>query len=82
MINHLTTRVHGSHLLPPSLIQKVQKDVLAMNNNIVIKELNEYLKGEYMGIHAYERYIKNEQDMTKTSKQHCSKSAGSQTLLS
>jgi bacterioferritin len=33
-----------------------------MNENNVIKELNEYLKGEYMGIHAYEHYIKNAQD--------------------
>ena len=33
-----------------------------MNENNVIKELNEYLKGEYMGIHAYEHYLKNAQD--------------------
>ncbi|UOR13293.1 ferritin-like domain-containing protein [Halobacillus amylolyticus] len=32
-----------------------------MNENNVVKELNEYLKGEYMGIHAYEHYIKNTQ---------------------
>ena len=33
-----------------------------MDKNIVIKELNEYLKGEYMGIHAYEHDIKNTPD--------------------
>ncbi|UOQ92661.1 ferritin-like domain-containing protein [Halobacillus shinanisalinarum] len=33
-----------------------------MKENNVVKELNEYLKGEYMGIHAYEHYIKNAQD--------------------
>jgi len=33
-----------------------------MNEKDVVKELNAYLKGEYMGIHAYEHYIKHTQD--------------------
>ncbi|MBT2214702.1 DUF2383 domain-containing protein [Virgibacillus dakarensis] len=33
-----------------------------MNESNVVKELNEYLRGEYMGIHSYEHYIKNAQD--------------------
>ncbi|WP_068676075.1 ferritin-like domain-containing protein [Oceanobacillus sp. Castelsardo] len=28
-----------------------------MNNEVVIKELNAYLKGEYMAIHSYEQFI-------------------------
>lgn len=33
-----------------------------MNDKDVVKELNVYLKGEYMGIHAYEHYIKHTED--------------------
>jgi len=33
-----------------------------MNEKNVVKELNECLKGEYMGIHAYEHYIKHTLD--------------------
>lgn len=33
-----------------------------MNEKDVVKELNAYLKGEYMGIHAYEHYINHTQD--------------------
>ena len=33
-----------------------------MNNKHMINELNEYLKGEYMGIHAYEHYIQHAKD--------------------
>lgn len=33
-----------------------------MDKKDVITELNEYLKGEYMGIHAYEHYIQHEED--------------------
>ncbi|WP_211091263.1 DUF2383 domain-containing protein [Metabacillus sediminilitoris] len=42
-----------------------------MNKNTVIKELNEYLKGEFMGIHAYEHYIQhtNDQNMKKSLQQ-------------
>lgn len=55
-----------------------------MDKNTVIKELNEYLKGEYMGIHAYEHYIQHTHDQNmKTSfqqiqqdhKQHAAKIA-------
>ncbi|WP_100333470.1 ferritin-like domain-containing protein [Bacillus alkalisoli] len=30
--------------------------------NETVKELNEFLKGEFMGIHAYEQYIENAED--------------------
>lgn len=30
-----------------------------MNNENIVKELNAYLKGEYMAIHSYEHYIQN-----------------------
>lgn len=33
-----------------------------MNEEHIVKELNEYLKGEYMGIHAYEHFIKHTDD--------------------
>ncbi|WP_210766926.1 DUF2383 domain-containing protein [Cerasibacillus terrae] len=33
-----------------------------MNQKDVVKELNAFLKGEYMGIHAYEHFIKHTQD--------------------
>lgn len=33
-----------------------------MSEKDVVKELNAYLKGEYMGIHAYEHYIHHTQD--------------------
>ncbi|MFK4998433.1 DUF2383 domain-containing protein [Bacillus sp. N9] len=33
-----------------------------MNEKDIAKELNAFLKGEYMGIHAYEHYIKHTQD--------------------
>ncbi|WP_339228059.1 DUF2383 domain-containing protein [Oceanobacillus sp. FSL K6-2867] len=33
-----------------------------MNEKDIVKELNAYLKGEYMGIHAYEHYIKHTND--------------------
>ncbi|WP_085993106.1 ferritin-like domain-containing protein [Oceanobacillus senegalensis] len=33
-----------------------------MNNEDVIKELNAYLKGEFMGIHSYEHYIQHATD--------------------
>lgn len=42
-----------------------------MNENKVIKSLNDYLKGEYMGIHAYEHYIEQVADMDiQTELQH------------
>lgn len=56
----------------------------SLDKDNVIKELNEYLKGEYMGIHAYEHYIQHADDQTiKTSlqqiqqdhKQHAAKIA-------
>src|SRR5690625_2517468 len=55
-----------------------------MNDKDVVKELNAYLKGEYMGIHAYEHYIKHTQDPNLKSelqriqqehKQHAAKTA-------
>lgn len=33
-----------------------------MNDELVIQELNESLKGEYMGIHAFEHYIYHTKD--------------------
>lgn len=33
-----------------------------MNNEVVIKELNAYLKAEYTAIHAYENYIHHAED--------------------
>lgn len=33
-----------------------------MSEKNVVKELNTYLRGEYMGIHAYEHYIHHTQD--------------------
>lgn len=33
-----------------------------MNNKDIVKELNAYLKGEFMGIHAYEHYIQQVTD--------------------
>lgn len=33
-----------------------------MSNDDIVKELNAYLKGEYMGIHAYEHYIQQVTD--------------------
>lgn len=54
------------------------------NKNEVIKELNEYLKGEYMGIHAYEHYIHHTEDpvlkkelqrIQQEHKQHAAKTA-------
>lgn len=35
-----------------------------MGNKDIVKELNAYLKGEYMGIHAYEHYIQQVEDPT------------------
>ena len=35
-----------------------------MDNEAVIKELNAYLKGEFMGIHSYEHYIQKVEDPT------------------
>ena len=35
-----------------------------MDNEAVIKELNAYLKGEFMGIHSYEQYIQQVTDPT------------------
>jgi bacterioferritin len=35
-----------------------------LNDEIVIKELNAYLKGEFMGIHSYEHYIQQVSDPT------------------
>lgn len=35
-----------------------------MDNDTVIKELNAYLKGEFMGIHSYEQYIQQVTDPT------------------
>lgn len=32
--------------------------------NETVKELNEFLKGEFMGIHAYEQYIENAEDVS------------------
>ncbi|OIJ11614.1 rubrerythrin family protein [Anaerobacillus arseniciselenatis] len=32
--------------------------------NEVIEELNEFLKGQYMGIHSYEKYIQKLEDAT------------------
>ncbi len=32
--------------------------------NEVVKELNEFLKGQYMGIHSYEQYIQKLEDAT------------------
>lgn len=55
-----------------------------MNEEDVVKELNAYLKGEYMGIHAYEHYIKHTYDPNLKSelqriqqehKQHAAKTA-------
>ncbi|MBM7599439.1 bacterioferritin [Virgibacillus halotolerans] len=55
-----------------------------MNEEDVVKELNAYLKGEYMGIHAYEHYIKHTHDPNLKSelqriqqehKQHAAKTA-------
>lgn len=31
-------------------------------NEIAVKELNAFLEGQYMGVHAYEHYIHNAQD--------------------
>lgn len=33
-----------------------------MNTDVVVKELNAFLKGQYMGIHAYEHYIQKTTD--------------------
>lgn len=55
-----------------------------MSEKDVVKELNAYLKGEYMGIHAYEHYIHHTQDphirtelqrMQQDHKQHAAKIA-------
>lgn len=55
-----------------------------MSEKEVVKELNAYLKGEYMGIHAYEHYIHHTQDphiktelqrMQQDHKQHAAKIA-------
>ena len=35
----------------------VKGSVIILNNEVVIKELNAYLKGEYTAIHSYEQYI-------------------------
>jgi bacterioferritin len=54
------------------------------NKEEVIKELNEYLKGEYMGIHGYEHYIHHTEDpvlkkelqrIQQEHKQHAAKTA-------
>lgn len=37
-------------------------EVKQMSNDDIVKELNAYLKGEYMGIHAYEHYIQQVTD--------------------
>lgn len=55
-----------------------------MSDKAIVKELNAYLKGEYMGIHAFEHYIHHTQDphiktelqrMQQEHKQHAAKIA-------
>lgn len=59
-------------------------DYIKMNDKDIVKELNAYLQGEYMGIHAYEHYIKHTNDpklknelqrIQQEHKQHAAKTA-------